>query len=362
MKRIITAAQSDYLSPLVTKLREELDIHFCTTDDVIGLGDTIVQGDQIYLPSDTIYAAIQPHFDRYWQALIEPFRDKYQFRQKLSAQFPDFFFDKVSLSALADYSFDFAKSSRYIVKPTIGFMAGGTKVIDAKSDLSVVAAEISTELAAFNQLYPNIFSDELIIEAHIGDGEELAVDMYYDCDGKPVILNIYSHPMATNPAYAQLLYYTGKAVFDRYYQTLIEFFSTFNANNEIRQFPIHAEFKLDAKGQLVPIEFNVCRFGGMGLADLTQYAFSFDAVKAYFDEAHIDWSEQLASKGDEYYGWFLAYNPTDGVPDHDAFRGWFSNHAKILAYQKLDHTRLPAFAIVYFCAQKPKMLQALLDF
>jgi ATP-grasp domain len=47
-------------------------------------------------------------------------------------------------------------------------------------------------------------------------------------------------------------------------------------------FPIHAELKL-MKGELFPIEFNPMRFGGLGLGDLSYYAFGINPYKYYFE-------------------------------------------------------------------------------
>ncbi|EKE01106.1 MAG: hypothetical protein ACD_21C00212G0002 [uncultured bacterium] len=39
------------------------------------------------------------------------------------------------------------------------------------------------------------------------------------------------------------------------------------------------------------IEVNSCRFGGMGLVDLTYHAFGFNPIKAYFDNFSSNWEE-----------------------------------------------------------------------
>ena len=129
-------------------------------------------------------------------------------------------------------------------------MAGGARIITQRDDLVELKKAIQNELESFSALYPNIFSKEVLIEEYIGDGNEYAVDMYYGEDGKPRIINIYNHPTSKRPEYLQVLYYTSKASFDNYSESFYQFFENFNKKGHITSFPIHAEFKQNAKGEI----------------------------------------------------------------------------------------------------------------
>ncbi len=72
---------------------------------------------------------------------------------------------------------------------------------------------------------------QFILEDFI-DGEEYAVDMFFDSKGNPHIINIYYHPIPKYSEYLHMLYYTNKEVFEKVYDKAMGFLliSTKNYN------------------------------------------------------------------------------------------------------------------------------------
>jgi ATP-grasp domain len=204
----------------------------------------------------------------------------------------------------------------------------------------------------------------MLIEQYV-DGPEYAVDMFYDCHGKPVITNIYAHPEPKHKKYLQMLYYTSEDVFINFYESLYNFFLKFNEDLEIKSFPIHAEFKLE-NNTLIPIEFNPARFGGMGLCCLTTHAFQFNPVQYYLLDQAPDWKKIWQRNKNNYFCWLLAYNGADidlqtYRPNHNKFKKFISASIDILAYQELDYLNNPGFAIAYLQTQQKSNLNNLLS-
>lgn len=203
MKYILLAKNNDYVSDLIWQLQDSAEVKIFFTDNL--KIKEILGSDKFYIPSDTTYPLIRSLIDDKRQNIVDTLRDKHKFREKISTLFPNFTFDKINLAHLKNYVFK--DSAKYIVKPVTGFMGAGARIISKDSNLQKVTIEIKEELRKFSNLYPNIFSDQVIVEQYIEGGDEYAVDMYYDANGKPVIVNIYCHPKAKRQEYLQMLYY-----------------------------------------------------------------------------------------------------------------------------------------------------------
>lgn len=361
MNYVLLAKNGDYLSDLVLQLHSDNSIQVCFIEKLNSFG--ISDRDKFYIPSDTVYPLVRQYIDDNRKAIIDIFRDKYKFRMKIANLFPSFYFKKANLSELNDLIFP--SSGKYIVKPVTGFMGAGAMVINNTSNLNVISSAIDEELKKFGHLYPNIFSNEVIIEQYIDGGNEYAVDMYYDENGIPVIINIYCHPEARRREYLQMLYYTNKGIFEKFYDELMVFFEKLNTELKILSFAIHAEFKLNASQQLIPIEFNPCRFGGMGLADLTYHAFTFNPVKSFFDSFHPKWDRIWDRHNKDTFCWILGYNPADYdlknyKPDHEKFKHILPS-SSLIAYKELDFTKMPGFALAYLRIEQEEDLHSILS-
>ena len=191
----------------------------------------------------------------------------------------------------------------------------------------------------------------LIVEEYI-PGEEYAVDMFYDASGRPVITNAYHHPMPANPAYLHMVYYSSREVVEQVYEPAMEFFTRLNEILQVRNLPIHSEFRRDG-GRLVPIELNSLRFGGMGLANLGHVSLGVNAYRCLIEDRGPDLPALWRDRGEECVLFFIAYNGA-GIdvsthePNRDALRARFT---RILHEVPFDHRRQLAFGVVY--AEEP---------
>jgi len=357
MNYIITG--KGYVSELVKQADPSVKI--LTEDKLKNSKLTFKTEDKVYAPTESALEIILERLeDKAFTNAVNVLKDKHKFRELMSFIYPDFYYKKVMLDELDSIKLD--REKKYIVKPTKGFFGTAVKELNKRTDITEITKEIRGELEENTRYFSEsvLSKNELIIEQFV-EGEEYAVDMYYNNDGEPEILNIYHHPLPEKNEYFHVLYYTNKDVFTKFYNNIKTIFLELSKHLNIKNFPIHAEFKLE-NYKLIPIEMNPLRYGGFGLADLTFHAFGFNPFLAYFNNFKPNWDKIWQSRSDFNLGWVLGYNGSDieiknHIPDHDKFQNYLGD---VLHYVKIDHTENPVFAIAYFKDTNTDSLQRIL--
>ncbi|MDP8269340.1 MAG: ATP-grasp domain-containing protein [Candidatus Tenebribacter davisii] len=357
MNYIITG--KGYISELIKQ--EDQEVKIISEDDLSNSLITLKTGDKIYAPTES---ALEVILDRSNNTVfinaVEMLKDKFKFRQMMSDMYPDFYYRMVSLDELG--SIDLDREKKYIVKPVKGFFGTAVKELNKNTDITKIVKEIRSELDENTKYFSEsvLSKNDLIIEQFV-EGEEYAIDMYFNEDGKPEILNIYHHPLPEKNEYFHVLYYTNKEIFAKFYDELETIFINLNRYLNITNFPIHAEFKLEDE-KLIPIEMNPLRYGGFGLADLTYYAFGFNPFNAFFSNIKPDWQQIWAKRNEYNFGWVLGYNGTDidvnvHTPDDEAYLHYLGD---TMHYVEIDHKTNPVFSIAYVKDQCSKSLKRFL--
>ncbi|HMB63002.1 MAG TPA: ATP-grasp domain-containing protein [Eudoraea sp.] len=290
---------------------------------------------------------------------INMLKDKYQFREILREIYPAYTFKKLSLGEIASLNV----ASKSILKPSKGCFGTAVKTITAESDMTEIVKEIKRELKInSNVLSGEVLSeDEFILEDYI-EGEEYAVDMFYDPFGEPHIVNIYHHPMPKNEAYLHMIYYTSKEVFHSIYEQAMGFFKKLNALLKIKNFTMHSEFRYCEK-TLVPVEINCMRFGGMGLGNMVYNALGLNPYESFRTGQSPEWSNIWDKKAnaDSIYAYFIAYNGThiDKTRQKPNIEKLKKEFTEILHETIFDYQNQLAFAV--FCLKEtPENLKRLL--
>lgn len=238
-------------------------------------------------------------------------KDKVLFRKTISDLFKDYTFFNVSVEDFPTLNIN----NKMVVKPRKGFFGTGIRVIDESSDLEEIKNEVSEEIAknakAFTNANAILSSEELLVEDYI-DGEEYAVDMFYDKNGQPQLLNIYQHPNPENNAYIHALYCSSRKIYEKIAPKALEIFTKLNETLQVKNYVIHAEFKLDGE-QFIPIEMNPMRLGGMGLGNMCFYALGVNPYEYLIKGTAPDWDEIWNKKENKnaVYNFLIAYNGTE---------------------------------------------------
>lgn len=318
-----------------------------------------LKNDKVCLTSESILDDVLARLeDEDRISAILKLKDKFAFRELLSAIYPDFYFKHASLEELPAQKFD--PDSKYVIKPVKGCFGSGVRIIDGNIPLQTLILEIREELSKNSAVLSSdvLTPDEFLIESYI-EGEEYAVDMFYDSHGEPIITNIYHHPMPENPAYLHMMYYSNREIFGELYHPAKDFFRKLNQTLQVTNLPIHSEFR-SHNGNLIPIELNSFRFGGMGLGNMGYHALGVNAYQCYIEDTEPDWDSVWKDR-ENLFGFFIAYNGTNvdltrSKPDWEKLRRQFS---RIILDIPFDYKKQLAFGILYIEEPKSRLAQLL---
>lgn len=279
--------------------------------------EELLSNPQIFSPSEKLICTSESVLDLLIDSLdladprahaIQQMKDKHLFRNLTSAINPDFYFKEFHPSELESLSLD--PESRYVLKPSKGCFGTGVRTFTGSADLNAIGHEIIAEIERNSSVLSDsvLSNDRLILEEYIA-GEEYAVDVFFDSQGEVHITNIFHHPMPQNSAYLHMLYYSSRDTHNLIYPLAIDFFEQLSSQLDLRNMPIHSEFRL-VNGALIPIELNPMRFGGMGLTNLNSPTLGINAYQQFIEESKRDWAATWNSQPELVNVFFIAYNGT----------------------------------------------------
>ncbi len=317
---------------------------------------------RLYTLSENSIAWIKDNIDN--KALIEAIelmKDKYLFREKVSSLYPHFFFKRLSLDKLESTKIE-EKQFPLILKPIVGFFSANVYVLNNKDDYAQAVKNIKENLGHWQKLYPSsvIGENEFILEEYI-DGDEYAVDAYFDEEGRAVVLNILRHEFTAQEDVSDRLYYTSKEIIEEKLALFESYLNKVNEILQIKNFPFHVEIRINTKDEIVPIEFNPLRFAGWNCTDISLFAFGFHTYDYYLNNIAPNWNKLLQGKDNILYSLIILTKPAsytkEMIFDFDLFKKDLSN---ILCLRELDYTKDEnPFAFVF--AQTPLSSKEELD-
>jgi ATP-grasp domain len=336
--------------------------------------DDLVQTDLRFTKDDKVCIASEAALDRTISRIDDPIRvkaiallkNKYAFRQILATIYPNFQYQCIPAHQIPDLQI----AQKSVIKPVKGVFGTAVKIIDRDTDLTELATTLQTELTKNTALFsPSVLSTtDFLVESYI-EGEEYAVDMFYDSGGAACIVNICHHPLPLNPAYLHVIYYCSQTVCDRIYAKAKHFFTELNRILGVTNLPIHGEFKLDRVGgaslkenRLMPIELNALRFGGMGLGNLAFHALGIDPYACFAEDREPDWQQIWQDNQADLFVFFIAYNgakinPRNYRPNREKLKKQFT---KIILERDFDYQNQLAFGI-YILQETSQNLARLLQ-
>jgi carbamoylphosphate synthase large subunit len=242
---------------------------------------------------------------------IDLFKNKFAFRKMLAPLFPKFYFQHVSARVLQSLRTDDIPLPA-IIKPAVGFFSLGVHKVTRPSQWPTVMKTIALELDEIHRLYPKQVLDTsaFIIEQCI-DGDEFAVDAYFDSQGEPVIVGILQHIFSSESDVSDRVYTTSKNIIEHNIDDFSDFLKQIGQRSQVRNFPVHVELRRNADNVLLPIEVNPMRFGGWcTTADMTYLAYGFNPYEAYYHERKPDWKRILRDKTDQLFSIIVLDNST----------------------------------------------------
>ncbi len=282
---------------------------------------------------------------------IALFKDKARFRNLIKPLYPDFFFQEVSLTELEDLTLENLPHP-FIIKPNVGFFSMGVyKITDADSWQQTKKA-IYAEIAQTKDLYPvEVLNPSTFIIEECIDGEEFAIDAYFNSAGEPVILSILQHVFASDEDVSDRVYLTSQEIITKNLAPFTSFLQEISTLAKVKNFPVHVEIRRDHRGRLIPIEINPMRFGGWcTTADLTTFAYGFNPYVYFFSQKKPDWTKILHNKADKLYSLIVLDNST-GVESRQIaafdYERLLTGFKKPLELRKIAYDEYPVFGFLF---------------
>jgi hypothetical protein len=281
---------------------------------------------------------------------ISRFKDKIRFREMLADLYPDYRFTGLDLEGLARFD-PHSIRAPFVVKPAVGFFSLGVRVVRDPSTWPDVVEALKEAARRQGSLYPGQVVDfgRFIVEEVI-EGEEFAVDAYYDGAGRVVVLDVLGHLFASEEDVSDRVYYTSPGLITRWREPFAAFLEEVGRRAGLRDFPVHAELRVGADGRITPIEVNPMRFAGWCVADMAHHAYGLNPYACFLEGRVPDWERILPEREGKVFALVVADLPPQVDPaaiesvDYEAFLARFHG---VLELRKVDFTRHPVFAFLF---------------
>ena len=281
--------------------------------------------------------------------MIKLSKDKILFRKMLAEIYPDYYFKDVTLTELKNLD---SKTLKYpfILKPSVGFLSFGVYPIYSEFDFKNIVLKIDSDIEKLKGVFPTSVVDctNFIIEEMI-NGDEFALDAYFDNDGKAVILNIFQHPFLDEKDVSDRVYFTSKKIIQKYLKPFEELLNKIGKIGNFKNFPFHLELRAN-ENMIVPIELNPMRFCGWCITDIAHFAWGINPYIYFEKKLKPDWNEILKDKNDDFYYFtigdipkFVDKSKITGI-DWDKYLKTISNPLDV---RKIDYKTKPVFAICF---------------
>ena len=293
---------------------------------------------------------------------IRIFKNKTLFRDLIRDMFPDYFYKSVLVDELENLDvtgFPFP----FIIKPAVGFFSLGVYKVERVEDWSETIKTILKEIDLIKDLYPPevLHTGEFIIEECI-NGDEFAIDCYFNNEGNPVVLNIMKHIFSSGTDVNDRVYITSKAIIENYRDPLTKFLSEIGKRADLQNFPAHVEVRIDENGKVAPIEVNPLRFGGWcSTPDLAWHAFGINLYEYLFQQKKPDWNSILENKDGAVFSNIVLNNSTGiegkNIQSFD-YERLLADFEKPLELRKADFGKFPLFGFL-FCETREQNMREL---
>ena len=319
------------------------NIEIISNDNLISSDLHFNANQKVCITSETSIEIIANRIDANRANAIQKLKDKFAFREILSKIYENYEYRLIKATDIEHLSV----SEKMVIKPIKGCFGTAVRIIEPSTDFKQLSLDLNNELLKNGSVFSEsvLSKDDFIVEQFI-EGEEYAVDMFYNSKGEPCIVNIYHHPMPNNKAYLHMIYYSSKEVFDKIYDKAKIFFIELNKISGVTNFVMHSEFKMNER-DLIPIEINSMRFGGMGLGNLVYHSLKINPYMYYLNDIEPDWQNIWNGIEDNIFTFFIAYNSenksvNEFKPNREKLKRQFT---QVLLEHNFDYQKQLAFAI-----------------
>ena len=279
---------------------------------------------------------------------IETFKNKARFRNLLKPLFPDFWYKEVAFEELAQLDItDFPKP--FILKPATGFLSLGVYTIENNLAWEVALSQINTLRNELQSRFPRkVVNFETFLLEEYAEGEEYAIDVYYNSFSQPVILNILKHEFASETDVRDRLYLTSKDIIEANLQRFQDFLKDIGGLTSLVNLPLHVEVRVNKTGEVFPIEFNPMRFAGWCTTDIAYFAYGINVYEYFWKQKQPVWAELLKGKEDKVFSIVVGdIPPHQGQVSTVNYQKFAESFVKPLSIRKMDYQKYGLFAFAF---------------
>ncbi|MDM7919565.1 MAG: ATP-grasp domain-containing protein [Methanosarcina sp.] len=281
---------------------------------------------------------------------IELFKNKIKFRELLERIYPDFYFQGIDFEKLNEIRVEEIKKP-FIIKPAVGFFSLGVYKVSSNEEWDSVLRRIKAEVEEIKGRYPEQVLDtgKFIIEENI-EGEEFAVDAYFNSAGKPVVLNIFKHIFSSEYDVSDRVYFTSKSVIETYRETVEDLLKEIGKLAGLRNFPLHMELRIGEDRRIQLIELNPMRFAGWCTTDIAYFAYGINTYRYFLEQLEPEWDKILTGREGKSFCLVILNKPAEidskyvKAFDYEKLLSDFENP---LEFRKADHEKYGLFGFLF---------------
>jgi hypothetical protein len=228
----------------------------------------------------------------------------------------------------------------------------GVYRVNSVAEWKTTIKQLHEEIDQIAHLYPEevLNTSKFIVEEYI-TGTEFAIDAYFDSEGKITVLNIFEHLFGSDKDVSDRVYISSKDIIEQWLSKFGAYLQKIGDLSGLRNFPLHAELRVDESGLIVPVEVNPLRFGGWcTTADMTWFSYGFNSYEYFLNGRKPDWNKILKGKENKVYSVIVLDNSTgfqvDEIHsfDYDKLLDTFDHPLEL---RKIDYHQYPVFGFLF---------------
>ena len=319
---------------------------------------------KIYSTSENAISNVTKNFKNAdLKEYIKVCKDKFEMRKQLKSVYPNFFFEEILLNDIEKT--DISKlPKKFIIKPSVGFLSMGVHKVCSSLEWEKTVSQIKTEITDFKNNFPEsvLNSSKFIIEEVI-EGEEYAVDTYFNDNAEPVILNIFKHPFVSEDDVSDRAYISSKEIIEENLEPFKDVLTKIGKTIGFNNFPVHIELIKNKNGEVIPVEINPMRFAGWCTTDLAYFAYGINIYEYFAFNKKPDWKSILNGKENKIFYFAMAETPTniDKTKISFNYENLKKQFSKILDFRKIDFVNKPMFAVIFGETQDKSEINKILE-
>lgn len=338
-------------TPIAREMIQDKSLNWISEKEARNIFDNNTET-RVYTNSENSFSWIERNFNSSdLPDQIHIFKNKIKFRELIKDSYPDYFFLGVKFTELKDINIEKIKFP-FIVKPAVGFFSLAVHKVDNASQWNDVLSTIETEIEQLQGIYPKEVVDitDFIFEEYI-EGEEYAIDCYFDEKGEPVILNILHHIFSSESDVSDRVYSTSKEIMEKYSNEILDFLKTIGVKTNLRNFPAHVEVRIDNEGKVIPIEVNPLRYGGLcTTGDISSYAYGINSYKYFLENKRPNWNEIFSTRENKKYS-IIVLNNNSGLDENEIdyfdYDLLLKDFEKPMSLRKVDFKKYLVFGFLF---------------